>query len=54
MEKTFGKLADGREARLYTIENGRVRAQITSYGAGLVSLFVDGVDVCLGCDDVRG
>ena len=54
MEKTFGKLADGREARLYTIENGRIQAQITSYGAGLVSLFVDGLDVCLGCDDVRG
>ena len=54
MEKTFGKLADGREARLYTIENGRLRAQITSYGASLVSLWVDGVDVCLGCDDVSG
>ena len=54
MEKTFGHLADGREARLYTIESGRVRAEVTSYGASLVSLFVDGVDVCLGCDDVRG
>ena len=54
MEKNFGKLADGREVRLYTIENGRVRAEITGYGAGLVSLVVDGVDVCLGCDDVRG
>lgn len=54
MEKTFGKLADGRQARLYTIENGRLRAEITSYGASLVSLFVDGVDVCLGCDDVSG
>ncbi|MBQ4550601.1 MAG: galactose mutarotase [Oscillospiraceae bacterium] len=54
MEKTFGHLADGREARLYTIENGRLRAEVTDYGASLVSLFVDGVDVCLGCDDVRG
>ena len=54
MEKTFGHLADGREARLYTIESGRVRAEVTSYGASLVSLWVDGVDVCLGCDDVRG
>ena len=54
MEKTFGKLADGRQARLYTIENGRLRAEVTSYGASLVSLFVDGVDVCLGCDDVSG
>ena len=54
MEKTFGKLADGPEARLYTIENGRLRAEVTNYGASLVSLFGDGVDVCLGCDDVRG
>ena len=54
MEKTFGHLADGRDARLYTIEHGRVRAGITDYGASLVSLFVDGTDVCLGCDDVRG
>ena len=54
MEKTFGKLADGREARLYAVENGRLRAQITDYGASLVSLYVDGVDVCLGCDDVSG
>ena len=54
MKKTFGKLADGREARLYAVENGRLRAQITDYGASLVSLYVDGVDVCLGCDDVSG
>ncbi len=52
MEKTFGKLADGREARLYIVENGRVRAEITDFGAALVSLYVDGVDVCLGLDDV--
>ena len=54
MVKTFGKLADGREARLYTVEAGRLRAEVTDYGASLVSLIVDGVDVCLGCDDVRG
>lgn len=54
MKKTFGHLAEGREAGLYTIENGRVRAEVTDYGASLVSLIVDGVDVCLGCDDVRG
>ena len=53
MEKTFGYLADGREARLYTIENGRVRAEVTNFGAALVSLYVDGVDVCLGLDDVQ-
>ena len=53
MEKTFGYLADGAEARLYTIENGRVRAEVTGFGAALVSLYVDGVDVCLGLDDVQ-
>ena len=54
MVKTFGKLADGREARLYTISCGRIRSEITNYGAALVSLFVDGLDVCLGLDDVAG
>ena len=53
MEKTFGYLADGAEARLYTIANGRVRAEVTNFGAALVSLYVDGVDVCLGLDDVN-
>ena len=54
MGKTFGKLATGAEARLYTISCGRIRADITNYGASLVSLFVDGLDVVLGCDDVSG
>ena len=52
MGKTFGKLATGAEARLYTISCGRIRANITNYGASLVALFVDGLDVVLGCDDV--
>ncbi len=58
MEKTnFGRTADGREAFLYTIGNCRgMRAQITDFGAALVSLYVkdrDGsmTDVVLGCDD---
>lgn len=54
MVKTFGKLAAGAEAWLYTISCGRIRANITNYGATLVSLLVDGLDVVLGCDDVRG
>ena len=54
MGKTFGNLATGAEARLYTISCGRIRANITNYGASLVSLLVDGLDVVLGCDDVRG
>lgn len=58
MEKiSFGKTAEGREAALYTIENkGGMRAQITDFGAALVSLFVtdrDGGlrDVVLGYED---
>ena len=54
MEKTFGQLATGAQVHLYTISCGRVRADITNYGAALVSLLVDGVDVCLGYDDVSG
>ena len=54
MGKTFGKLATGAEARLYTISCGRIRANITNYGASLVALFVDGLDVVLGCDDASG
>ena len=54
MEKTFGKLATGIEARLYTISSGRVRAVITNYGAALMALCVDGLDVVLGYGDVSG
>ena len=54
MGKTFGNLATLGESRLYTISCGRVRAEITNYGAALVSLFVGGLDVVLGYDDVSG
>ena len=37
----FGKLSDGREARLYTLANARgIRADITDYGATVVRLQV--------------
>lgn len=59
MEKTsFGRTAEGREAALYTIGNaGGMRAQITDFGAALVSLYVkdrDGnmQDIVLGYGDV--
>ena len=54
MLKTFGELANGQVADLYTISCGRIRADITNYGATLVSLFVDDVDVVLGFEDVSG
>ncbi len=56
--KSFGKLPDGREAHLYTLQNAKgLRADITNYGGTVVSLFVpdrDGklADVSLGFDDV--
>ena len=54
MVKTFGYLATGEEAQLYTISCGRIRADITNYGAALMALYVDGLDVVLGYDDVSG
>ena len=54
MVKTFGELATGEIAKLYTISCGRIRSEITNYGATLVSLLVDGLDVVLGFEDVSG
>ncbi len=54
MQQSFGTLSSGEAATLYTISGGRLRAAITDYGATLVSLWVDGVDVVLGYDDVNG
>ena len=54
MKKTFGYLATGAEAQLYTISSGKIVANITNYGAALMALSVDGLDVVLGYDDVSG
>lgn len=54
--QSFGYLADGREAELFTLTNGRgLQAEITNYGATIVRLWVperEGVlaDVVLGYD----
>ena len=55
----FGCLPDGREAKLYTLDNGILRATVTDLGATLVSLFVPDrqgrmADVVLGYDDAMG
>ncbi|RDU22521.1 aldose epimerase family protein [Anaerosacchariphilus polymeriproducens] len=56
-KELFGKLNDGTETFLYTIENSKnMKAAITDYGAALVSLWVpdkNGTfqDVVLGYDD---
>jgi len=58
--RPFGRLADGTEARLWTLEvPGGWKATVTDFGAILTSLLVPGrdgtpVDVVLGFDDVAG
>jgi len=57
--RPFGRLPDGREAHLYTLEvPGGWKATITDFGAILTSLQVPGdggpVDVVLGCDTLAG
>jgi aldose 1-epimerase len=59
--KPFGRLADGREARLYALEvPGGWKATITDFGAILTSVLVPGrdgeppVDVVLGFDSLDG
>jgi aldose 1-epimerase len=58
--RPFGRLADGGEARLWTLEvPGGWKATVTDFGAILTSLIVPdraggGVDVVLGFDDVAG
>ena len=58
--RSFGKLADGREATLYTLTNVKgAEIAITDYGATVVSIKVADrkgqmADVALGYDDVSG
>lgn len=57
---SFGRTADGREARLWRLSNAHgMTAEVTDYGACLVSLRVpcstgDFIDVVMGYDGVRG
>lgn len=58
--KSFGTTKDGREAKLYTVTNGKgARAEFTDFGATLVRLFIPNdkgevKDVVLGFDSVTG
>ena len=59
MKTSFGTLATGEQASLYTISCGKLTATVTDYGAHLVSLLVpdrDGnlADVVLGFDNAEG
>ncbi len=55
----FGKLADGRAAEVYTLKNGELAVEITTYGARVVSLKTKDregkvADVVLGYPSVEG
>ncbi len=59
MKQSFGTLATGEQAFLYTISCGKLTATVSDYGAHLVSLFVpdsegNPEDVVLGFDDAEG
>ena len=59
MKQSFGRLATGEEAFVYTISCGGLTAAVTDFGAHLVSLLVpdrngDVEDVVLGFDHVEG
>jgi len=59
MKKSFGTLATGEQAFLYTICGGGMTAAVTDFGAHLVSLLVpdkngNPEDVVLGFDDAEG
>lgn len=59
MKQSFGKLATGEEAFLYTISCGALTATVTDFGAHLVSLLVPDrsgsiADVVLGFENAEG
>lgn len=56
MKQAFGKLSDGTEANLWTLENENVMMQVTDFGAALVSLKdkKTGIDIVQGFADVKG
>ena len=49
--KTFGKV-NGQETYLYTILNDVLSAEICDFGATLIRLYYDGVNVVCGYDNV--
>lgn len=51
-KKYYGTLKDGREVSVYHIEKGRLSADIMDFGAVLINLVFDGVDVNLGYRDL--
>lgn len=59
VKRDFGKTPDGQSVELYELSNGRVTAEVITYGAILKSLKVPdrqgkAIDVVLGFDDLAG
>lgn len=57
--KSFGKLSDGKEVKLFTLKNDAMSVSLTEYGASIVSIITPDrngslADVVLGFDDVTG
>jgi len=55
MDKRFWGKADGREVSLISLDNGMIKAEVTNYGAALISLWVPDqngrrIDVVMGYD----
>jgi len=53
-KKLFGKMADGREVYSYTLQNGRMKAEILDLGGTIRVLECDGIDVVGGYDTLEG
>ena len=53
-KKLFGKMADGREVYSYTLQNGRMKAEILDLGGTIRVLECDGIDVVGGYDTLDG
>lgn len=55
MEKTvFGRLPDGREVHLYTLDNGILRVRVLDYGCRVQAIFFNGTDFVCGFDTFDG
>ena len=52
MRKKFYDEYNGRQAFIYVLENGKLRAEILDLGANIHSLTVDGTDIVLGFNSV--
>lgn len=50
--ENWGQSFDGAAAHRYTLSNGKIAATVSDYGCTLLSLAINGTDICLGYDTV--